>query len=74
MSCHTNPVPGEQMTFPTTTTCMGCHAGIATDRPAIQRLTQYARSHQAIAWVRLYSVISVVFQLDTVPAHGCYTC
>jgi mono/diheme cytochrome c family protein len=56
-SCHTNPAPGAQMTFPATTTCMGCHAGVATDRPAIRKLTQYASSHQEIPWVRVYEIL-----------------
>jgi mono/diheme cytochrome c family protein len=56
-SCHTNPAPGAQMTFPATTTCMGCHAGIATDHPAIKTLTQFASSHQAIPWVRVYEIL-----------------
>jgi mono/diheme cytochrome c family protein len=56
-SCHTDPAPGAHMTFPPTSTCMGCHAGIATDRPAIKTLAQYASSHQEIPWVRVYEVL-----------------
>jgi mono/diheme cytochrome c family protein len=59
-SCHTNPAPGAHMTFPATTTCMGCHAGIATDHPAIRKLTQYASSHQQIPWQRVYEILSGV--------------
>ena len=32
-TCHVNPDPGKLMTFPPTTLCMGCHQGIAADRP-----------------------------------------
>jgi ABC-type nitrate/sulfonate/bicarbonate transport system substrate-binding protein len=55
--CHTNPTPGRQMAFPATATCMNCHATIVTDRPAIKKLAQYAKSHQPIPWVRVYQVL-----------------
>jgi mono/diheme cytochrome c family protein len=59
-SCHTNPAPGANMTFPATGTCMGCHAGVAVDRPAIKTLTQYDNSHEDIPWVRVYELLSGV--------------
>ena len=55
--CHTHPPPGEQMTFPATSTCMSCHATTATDRPSIKKLTKYANSKQPIPWVRVYKVL-----------------
>src|SRR3982074_2260617 len=42
MFCHANPAPGNQMTLPATSTCMTCHSKMVTDRPAIQKLTEYA--------------------------------
>ncbi len=54
--CHTNPDPGAQMTFPAVSTCMTCHNNIATDRPAIQKLAEFAKSGQPIPWVRVYQV------------------
>lgn len=54
--CHTNPDPGNQMTFPATSTCMTCHANIAKDKPAIVKLTQFSKSQQPIPWVRVYQV------------------
>src|SRR6185436_12068195 len=42
--CHVNPEDGKLMTFPKTTTCMGCHQTIAADRPAIQKLASFAAS------------------------------
>jgi hypothetical protein len=56
-TCHTNPEPGNQMTFPATAVCMSCHASIATDRPAIQKLAEYAKSGQPIPWVRVYTLL-----------------
>lgn len=55
--CHVNPEPGKEMTFPNTATCMSCHAKLATDRPAIQKLAGYAHSEQPIPWVRVYKLL-----------------
>lgn len=55
--CHTNPEPGKLMTFPATSICMGCHVTIAKDKPSIQKLAEYAKSKQAIPWVRVYTVL-----------------
>jgi hypothetical protein len=56
-TCHTNPPPGNLMTFPATSTCMSCHVSIATDRPAIQKLASFSKSRQPIPWVRIYRVL-----------------
>jgi hypothetical protein len=55
--CHVNPAPGKEMTFPNTATCMNCHATLVTDRPAIQKLAEYAHSKQPIPWVRVYKLL-----------------
>jgi Cytochrome c7 and related cytochrome c/Class III cytochrome C family len=55
--CHTNPDPGKLMTFPDTGRCMQCHATIAKDKPAIQKLAEYAKLKKAIPWVRVYTVL-----------------
>jgi hypothetical protein len=55
--CHTNPDPGKLMTFPSTSTCMECHVTIAKGKPSIQKLAEYAKSKQAIPWVRVYTVL-----------------
>lgn len=55
--CHKAPDPGSQMTFPVTATCMTCHATLATDKPAIQKLTGYSKSGQPVPWVRVYKVL-----------------
>lgn len=54
--CHTNPDPGNQMTFPATSTCMTCHANVAKDKPAIVKLAEFSKSGQPIPWVRVYQV------------------
>jgi hypothetical protein len=55
-TCHINPEPGNQMTFPTVAICMGCHKTIAKDRPAIIKLSEYAESGRPVPWVRVYQV------------------
>ena len=55
--CHANPGPGKLMTFPDTATCMQCHTTIAKEKPAIQKLTEYAESKQPVPWVRVYTVL-----------------
>ncbi len=59
-NCHTNPDPGNMMTFPATNKCMMCHETIAQDQPAIQKLTEFAKSREPIPWVRVYVIPSFV--------------
>ena len=56
-TCHTNPDPGKLMTFPATSTCMSCHAAVAKNKPAIQKLAAFAKSQQDVPWVRVYTVL-----------------
>ena len=58
-TCHANPAPGDLMTFPATSTCMGCHAKIATDKkkPSIQKLAEYDKSKTPVPWVRVYTAL-----------------
>jgi cytochrome c7-like protein/class III cytochrome C family protein len=55
--CHTNPEPGKLMTFPDASKCMLCHVTVANDKPSIQKLAEFAKSKQAIPWVRVYTVL-----------------
>lgn len=79
MYCHTNPEPGNQMTLPATERCMGCHARVATDRPAIVQLAKYAQTKEPIPWKQVYSVPSFVYwshrthldaRLECASCHG----
>lgn len=56
-TCHSNPAPRDLMTFPAPGICMQCHATIATDKPAIQKLTEYDKSKTLVPWVRVYVVL-----------------
>jgi hypothetical protein len=59
--CHVNPEAGKLMTYPATSTCMACHAAVATDRAAIKTLASFAASGRPIPWVRVYQVPDYVF-------------
>lgn len=54
--CHTNPDPGELMTFPASSKCMSCHATVAKHKLAIRQLAALVKSGKPIAWVRVYEV------------------
>jgi hypothetical protein len=56
-ACHTNPDPGILMTFPATAKCMSCHATIAKNKPAIQKIAEFSKSQKPIPWVRIYAVL-----------------
>ena len=45
------------MTFPATSTCMSCHAAVAKNKPAIQKLAAFAKSQQDVPWGRVYTVL-----------------
>lgn len=60
-TCHVNPDAGKLMTYPGTAICMGCHQAIATERPAIRKLAEYAASNLPIPWVRVYRVPDYVY-------------
>ena len=75
--CHTNPEPGNLMTFPATTKCMQCHQTIAKSKPSIQKLAQFAKSQQPIPWVRVYTVLSGIIwthRPHVVAGVSCETC
>ena len=61
VECHPNPDPGDHMTFPAASRCMACHATIAKDKPAIQKLAEFAKSKDPIPWARVYTVPAFVF-------------
>lgn len=76
-SCHKNPDPGEMMTFPATSVCMGCHASVKKDSPAIQKLAAAAKANEKIPWVRVYKIPGYVFFSHRFHVDGgvaCETC
>jgi hypothetical protein len=61
LECHPNPDPGDHMTLPATARCMTCHTTIGKDKPAIQKLAEFAKSKEPIPWARVYSVPAFVY-------------
>lgn len=60
-TCHTNPPPGEMMTFPVEAKCMGCHQVIKKDSEEIQKLAKFFTDKKRVPWVRVYQVPTFVF-------------
>jgi len=60
-TCHVNPAPGEMMTFPAESKCMGCHQVIKKESAEIQRLAKFFTDKKRVPWVRVYQVPSFVF-------------
>ncbi|MBZ5526273.1 MAG: cytochrome c family protein [Acidobacteriia bacterium] len=72
--CHPNPEPGDRMTLPAAGQCMACHVTIAREKPSIQKLAEFAKSGQAIPWVRFYVVSGWVYWNHRVHLEAKMTC
>ena len=58
--CHSNAEKSAHATVPSVDACMGCHSVVRTDRPEIQKLTEYYASGKSIPWVRVHRLPDVV--------------
>jgi 5-methylcytosine-specific restriction endonuclease McrA len=75
--CHENADKKERAGIPDTAKCMVCHETIATDSPAIEKLTQIHRQGGKVSWVRVYQVPDFVFfshSLHVRAGLDCATC
>ncbi len=54
--CHQYADQARQPGIPALEVCMECHQNVATDRPEVQKLTQYWESGEPVEWVRVYDV------------------
>ena len=54
LDCHSMADIGPAATIPSVTKCMLCHAKVATDKPEIKKLAEYAKSGREIPWERVY--------------------
>ena len=61
LDCHPIREPGFQAGYPREAACMGCHATIKKESPAIQRLAGFAKGKQPVPWVKIYSVPDYVW-------------
>lgn len=73
-SCHTPTRSGENYTIPQAGFCMQCHAAIATDKPEIKKLAEYASTSDTIPWVRVYELPSFVNFSHRTHAAGNVAC
>src|SRR6516225_2957423 len=59
--CHRNPDPGDRMEFPLTTKCMSCHATLAQDKLAIQKLAAFNKAKEPVPWMRVFALPAGVY-------------
>lgn len=56
MYCHTYARRSKVAGIPPTSKCMGCHKVIATDKPRIQKLTEYWQKGESPKWKKVHDV------------------
>ena len=54
VDCHESVEKGPIAGIPSVKTCMICHESMATDRPNIQKVADYAKRKVEIPWQRVY--------------------
>src|ERR1051326_1069441 len=54
VDCHETVEKGPIAGIPSVKTCMICHESMATDRPNIQKVADYAKRKVEIPWQRVY--------------------
>ena len=54
--CHFAADKSPIANIPPVSLCMGCHKIAATDKPEIQKLTDYYNRHQVVPWVEVYKL------------------
>ncbi len=52
--CHSNVALSRHATVPTLNICMNCHRVVATDKPAIKKLTAAYDKGESIAWEKVH--------------------
>ena len=62
------------MTLPPTALCMDCHKTLATERPSIRTLADFAASGKPIPWVRVYQLPDYVFWSHAAHLKANVTC
>jgi hypothetical protein len=77
--CHSGAYRGQSASLPTKAKCMGCHANIKADSPALQQLDDYASQHAEFEWVPVAIMPDFVYfthqphlnaGLDCINCHG----
>ncbi len=56
MYCHTYARRSKVAGIPPVSKCMGCHKIVATDKPRIQKLTEYWEKGEPIPWKKVHDL------------------
>ena len=75
--CHTSVETSNTASLPPTATCMGCHAQVAKDSPALEVVRNSLATNQPIAWVRVHNLPDYVYfnhAIHVKQGVGCETC
>jgi len=75
--CHTFVEIANTASIPPTTTCMGCHAEVASAAPSLDLVRQSAETETPLAWVRVHNLADYVYfnhAIHIKQGVGCETC
>lgn len=75
--CHTSVETSNTANIPPTETCMGCHAQVATDSPALDLVRTSAEENKPLEWVRVHDLPDYVYFNHAIHVQqgvGCETC
>jgi len=75
--CHTSVETSNTANVPPTETCMGCHAQVATDSPALDLVRASAEENKPIEWIRVHDLADYVYFNHAIHVQqgvGCETC
>ena len=75
--CHSYVEETNTATVPPTETCMGCHAQVATESPALALVRASAQAAQPLAWIRVHNLADFVYfnhAIHVKQGVGCETC
>lgn len=75
--CHTSVETSNTASIPPTSTCMGCHAQVATDSPALQLVRDSLQNNKPLEWTRVHDLPDYVYfnhSIHVKQGVGCETC
>jgi hypothetical protein len=75
--CHTAVEASNTSGIPSTETCMGCHAQVAPESPALEPVRTSYQEGQPLAWIRVHSLADYVYFNHAIHVNqgiGCETC
>ena len=75
--CHSSVETSNTASIPPTSTCMGCHAQVATDSPALQLVRDSLQNNKPLEWTRVHDLPDYVYfnhSIHVKQGVGCETC